>query len=350
MADGEKANVGFSSYLGVGRESTFKTLVTATAGLDFISASFKTTQEQKVLETVSGKRTYADRMSTSKVVEGEVEFYMAADSDACVHILQNSFGGGNPTTATATGDTVGAGTFEHIFGLNNFDSAYSSLSFNHRKGDAVNGKIFEYNGGRVNELTLSGEVDEALVASASLVLVDSTSTSNNYLSLLAFGGQTPMSFQNMRLSVESTFASLTASAFWFVQSFEFGINNGLKSDSDSRRIGTNVLDVLPPGVANMTFNFSMRFDTLTAYNAMLNETQLSAQIACQGPTMTGSSLRQQILINMPRIYISDSGDPEVGGPDDILKAEVTAMVLRDDSTSTGYAVQAVVRNKTTTYV
>jgi hypothetical protein len=153
----------------------------------------------------------------------------------------------------------------------------------------------------------------------------------------------------MRLSVEGTFGSLTASSFWHVQSFEFGISNQLKADSDSRRIGTNILDVLPPGVAQFTLNFSMRFDTLTAYNAMLNETQLAAQLVFEGPTLTGSSLRQQIKLNMPRIYIQDAGDPEVGGPDEILKAEVSCLVLRDDSTSTGYAVQAIVRNKTASY-
>lgn len=349
MSDGQNANVGFSSYLCVGRETTFKTYNTCTAGLDFLSASLKTNQEQKVIEAISTNRTYADRISLSKVVEGDVEFYMGADSDASQYILQNAFGGGVISSATATGDTTGSGVFEHTYSLNNFDATYSSLCLNHRKGDSTNGKIFEYSGCRVNELTLSGEVDEALKCSASLICVDSSQTTNNVSTNLTATGQTPLSFSNMRLSVETTFASLTTSAFWHVQSFEFGINNSLKADSDSRRIGSSILDVLPPGVAQFTFNFSMRFDTLTAYNAMLNETQLSAQIACQGPTLTGSNLRQQVLINMPRIYINDAGDPEVGGPDEILKSEITATVLRDDSTSTGYAVKALVKNKTSSY-
>jgi hypothetical protein len=153
----------------------------------------------------------------------------------------------------------------------------------------------------------------------------------------------------MRLSIENTFASLTSSAFWHVQSFEFGINNNLKSDSDSRRIGSNILDVLPPGIAAFTFNFSMRFDTLTAYAAMLNETQLSAQLVCEGATFTGSSIKRSLKIDMPVIYISDAGGPEIGGPDEILKAEVTAVVLRDVSSATGYAVKAYVNNQTTSY-
>ncbi len=349
MADGQNANVGFSSYLTVGRELTFGTYNTATAGLDFLSSSLKTVKDQKVIEAISSKRTFADRISLSKVVEGEVEFYMGADSDAAQYILQNAFGGGTIATATATGDTVGSGTFEHTYSLNNFDATYSSLCLNHRKGDSTNGKIFGYTGSRVNELTLSGEVDDALICKASVVCVDSTVGAADMSSSLTVTGQTPLSFANMRLSIEPTFTSLTASAFWHVQSFEWAVNNSLKSDSDSRRIGSDLLQVLPPGVAQFTFTFSMRFDTLTAYSAMLNETQLSAQLAFQGPTLTGSSLRQQVLVNMPRIFIQDAGDPEVGGPDEILKAEITALVLRDDSTSTGYAVQAKVINKTSSY-
>jgi hypothetical protein len=266
-------------------------------------------------------------------------------------LLHNAFGGGAVTSATAAGDTTGAGVLEHTFSINNFDASNTSLSFNHRKGDAINGKIFEYRGCRVNEFTLTGEVDEPLMANAAIIAVDSSVSANDLSSgtVLTVTGQTPLSFVNMRLSVESTFGSLTASSFWHVQSFEFGISNQLKADSDSRRIGTNILDVLPPGVAQFTLNFSMRFDTLTAYNAMLNETQLAAQLVFEGPTLTGSSLRQQIKLNMPRIFIQDAGDPEVGGPDEILKAEVSCLVLRDDSTSTGYAVQAIVRNKTASY-
>ncbi len=350
MADGQNANVGHSSYLVVGRETTFKTYNTCTAGLEFTSISMKTTQEQKVIEAISSQRTYADRISLSKVVEGEIEFYPGADSDASQYIIQNSFGGGTITSATAAGDTTGSGVLQHTYALNNFDATYSSLCLNHRKGDAVNGKIFEYCGVRVGELTLSGEVDEALMCNASVIGVDSTITTNTAPAAnLLTNGQTPLNFSLMRLSIESTFASLTSSAFWHVQSFEFGLNNNLNADSDSRRIGSNILDVLPPGVATFNLTFSMRFDTLTAYNAMLNETSYAAQLSFQGPTLTGSVLRQQMVIEMPRIYISDGGDPEIGGPDEIIKSEVTALVMRDDTSAAGYAVRARVINKTASY-
>lgn len=349
MAVGANANVGLFSYLAVGVEATFKTYNTCTAGLDFLSFSMKTTQEIKAIEAVQTSRTYSDKISLSKSIEGDVEFYMAADSDAAQRILQNAMGGGTITTATASGDTTGGGVLTHVYSVNDFSASFSSLCLNARKGDSTNGKSWGYNGVRVGELTLSGEVDEALKCSASMIACDSTTTITDVSSVYPVLTQDPMVFSNMRLSIENTFASLTSAAFWHVQSFEWGVANNLKADSSSRRIGTNILDVLPPGVAAFTFNFSMRFDTLTAYSAMLAETQLSAQIVCEGNTYSGSSIKRSLKIDMPVIYIADAGDPEVGGPDEVLVAEVTALVLRDVSSATGYAAKISVNNKTTTY-
>lgn len=349
MAVGQNANVGYSSYLVVGRESTFKTYSTCTAGLDVLSASMKTMQELKVVEAINTQRVFSDKIQLSKVVEGEIEFYMAADSDASQYILQNAFGGGSITTASATGDTTGGGVHDHTYQLNNFNVTYTSLCLNHRKGDDTNGKIFEYSGVRVDELTLTGEVDEALLCSASFVACDSTVTTNSLTANMTATGQTPLVFSGMRFSVENSFASLTTASFWHVQSFEWKIANSLKADNDSRRIGTSILDVLPAGIATISLQCSMRFDTITAYNAMLNETQLAAQLQFIGPTLSGSSLRNQLTFNMPRIYVSDAGDPEIGGPDEIIKSEVVFTVLRDDSSAGGYAIQGVARNKTSTY-
>ena len=355
MAVGQNANVGFSSYLLVGREATFKTYNTCTASLDFLSAKFNTKKDMKAIEAVRKSRTLVDRISLSKVVEGEIEWAMAADSDASQYILQNAFGGGATgngiTTATATGDTAGAGVFEHIYAVNDYSVTYSGLCFNHRKGDSTNGKFFEYSGSRVNEFTLKAEIDEALIANAKIICCDSTSGGGDLSSLVTINqNQSPMVFTNMRFSVENSFNSLTAAAFWHVQSIELGFNNNLKSDSSARRLGSDLLQVLPPGLMNFTLNVSMRFDTLTAYTAMLSETALAAQVEFLGPnTITGSKFQQMIRFDYPRVYIQDAGDPEIGGPDEILTSDVTFLVLQDDSTTTGYACKSTVRNSTSTY-
>lgn len=351
MAVGQNSNVGFNSYLLVGREATFKTYNTCTAALEFMSASFVTKKEIKQIEAVRKSRTFADKIGLGKVVEGEIEFAIGADDNASQYILQNAMGGGTISSATAAGDTVGGGLFEHVYSISGFDSTYSSLCFNHRKGDATNGKTFEYSGARVNELTLKAEIDEPLVASAKVICVDSTSggadlsanvTNNN--------GQVPLVFTNMRFSVESTFAALTTSSYWHVQSIEVGMNNNLKADADSRRIGSDLLQILPPGTMALSMSVSMRFDTLTAYAAMMAETQLAAQVEfLQVGNHAGSNLAQGIRVDFPRIYISDAGDPEIGGPDEVIKSDVSFLILQDDSSATGYACKVTARNATSTY-
>lgn len=336
------------SYLAVGQETTFKTYSTCTAVLPFLSASIKTKQENKILEEVTTYRTYENRISMMKKIEGSVEFYAYPESSAFVYMLQNAFGG-SITTASATGETAGGLAFTHTIDLGNFSNTITSLCMNHRKGDSASGFVYEYSGIRINELTFTSEIDEALKCNASFIAVDSSAGSNDVASALTSAAFNPLSFVNGRLSVEATFASLTSSSYWHIQSVEFGLSNNLKSDASSGRIGSSVLDVLTPGIASFNFTATLRFDTLTSYNAMLNETQFSAELEWQGPTLTTSIIRSGVKLQMPRIFISDAGDPEVSGPDGVLTSQVTMHVLRDKTSATGYACRALVTNNTSSY-
>ena len=349
MPVGQGALVGFNSYLAVGRETTYGTYVTGTAGLNFVSASMKTTMETKIIEQVSTSRTHSEKIQTGKVVEGDIELMYSPRNLACNYLLVNAFGGGVPSVATATGETAGGGAFTHTVTLNNFDATYASLSINMRKGDSASAKIFEYSGLRVNEMTLNAELDEPLMMSFSLIGKDSSLSTNDVSSSLNTLSQNPLSFADGRVSVETSFASLTSTSFWHVESVEFSINNNLKADADARRIGSNTLQVLPPGIANLELKMTIRFDTSTAFDAMINGTKLSAELEFRGPTMTGSAIREGIKLQFPTLYVSDAGDPEIGGPDEVLKSEVTFAVLRDNTSATGYAVRALVTNLTSSY-
>lgn len=350
MALGDSALMGFGSYIGIGRESTYGTYVTGTAGLAFLSASMKVTKETKILEEVQGKRTNSNFIQLGKTIEGDIEYYHNNKNLACNYLLQNAFGGGPVTSATATGDTVGAVSFTHTINVGNFDATYSSLSINHRKGDSIGAKIFEYKGLRVNEYSLSAEIDEPLVASVSLIGQDVSLTTNDVSSQLdtTTAQQVPLSFVSGRISVESSTAALTTTSFWNVQSMEFKLSNNLNADTSARRIGSDTLQVLPPGIASFEFNCTVRFDTTTAIVAMLAGTRLVGEFEFLGDTLSGSSLRESLKITMPYLIVNEAGDPEVGGPSEVLTSQVSFAVLRDPTTS-GYAVRAVVRNATSSY-
>lgn len=348
MSVGDSSLMGHGSYLSVGREITYGTYATSTAGLNFLSSSIKVTKETKILEEIQTSRTNSNFIQLGKTVEGEIEFYFSPTSNACNYLLQNAFGGGAITTATATGDTVGSGTFQHTYAVNDFRATYSSLSINHRKGESIGAKIFEYTGIRVNEFALTAEIDEALIANASIIAKDATLTSNDVSSALNTTSQLPLSFVNGRFSIETSTGALTTTSFWHVQSMEFKIKNNLQSDTGARRIGSDVLQVLPAGMAQFELSCQIRFDTTTAYDAMLAGTRLVGEFQFQGDTLSGSTLRESIKITMPNLRVTDAGDPEIGGAGELLTSNVVFAVLRDP-TASGYAVQAQVINKTSSY-
>ncbi len=349
MAVGAGVLVGNLSYITVGREITYGTYITGTAAMNFLSASLKMTKESKILEEIQTSRTNSNSIGLGRTIEGDIEAYYSPMNLACNYLLQNAFGGGPVSSATATGETVGGLGFTHVIDIANFSATYSSLSINMRKGQATDGKVFEYSGLRVDSLSLKADIDEALIMSVSLVGKDASITANDVSgSMVATNNQRPLSFVNGRFSAELTTGSLTSTSFWNVQGFEFKISNNLNSDSGSRRIGSDTIQVLPAGMAQFELTATIRFDTTTAYDAMVAGTRFAAEFEFKGLTMTGSQIQEGIKITMPYVIISDAGDPEIGGPGDPLTSDVTFIVLRDP-TSSGYAVKAAVTNLTSSY-
>jgi hypothetical protein len=345
MAVGQGDLLAALSYFQVGRETTLNTYTTATAGLDFLSTTIKTQKDSRILEQIEcGKRTYSKRLALSKVVGGDLEFYFRPDETACMFMLQNAFGG-TVTSATATGETTGGGAFEHIFEVGNFDNSYPSMCLNVRKGPSTGGKVWQYSGTKINELTIQGAIDDPLMMAANLVCMDSTQNTNNLNSILTCTSNPIMSFVNGRLSVETSFAGLTSTSFWHIQSFETKISNNLKNGNEARRIGSDILAVLPAGVQTYELSATIRFDTTTAYDAMIAGTELAAEIVYELPnTISGSALKTELKLEYQKLFIKDAGDPEISGPDGILTSNVTFDVLRDESAS-GYAMRATLINE-----
>lgn len=345
---GESALLGGLSYFAIGRETAFKTYNTCTALLPILSNGLVTTQEGKVLEEITGNRNYQSRIPLTRKIGGEVELYVYPKATATAYLLQNAFGG-TITSATATGELTGGAAYEHVFDVGNFNDTHSSICVNNRKGDSVNGKVFQYNGVRVGELMFTSEIDDALLANVSLMGIDSTSGGTDIQANLTYQNLDALSFVSGRISVADNLAAITTTSFWHVQSIEFGFGNGIKDDESSGRIGSQILDVLPAGMVAFTFNVSMRFDTTTAYDAMKNANALAAQLEWLGATITGSTLRESIKFDLPKIFVNEAPEPEIGGPDETLVSDISFAVLRNSDTTTGYAVRCTLRNGIASY-
>jgi hypothetical protein len=348
MPDGDTALLGGLSYVAVGRETTVGTYNTCSAALDAISCSMAVTQENKIIEQIERTRTYSKRIQQMKMVGGGISFYYAPDVLACNYLLQNAFFG-TVTTATVTGETTGGGGLQHTFEIGNVEQSYPSLCLNVRKGPATSGRVFEYSGVKVSEIAFSAAIDEPLKCDATFVAMDATQTSNDVVSALTVTSAELLSFTNGRFSIEQTFASLTSSSFWHVQSAEFGWNNDIKSDAAAGRIGSALRTVLPLGALQFNLKCSMRFNTTTAFDAMIAASALSCQLEFLGSTISGSVARRGIRFNFPRVYITNAGDPTINGPNEILTSDIEFHVMRDDSSATGYAMQALVYNTTTSF-
>lgn len=346
---GDSSVEGWGSYLAIGRETTYGTQVTSTAFLEFMSSSIKAVKERKIIEEIVTGRSYTKEVGLSKTIEGDIECLAYAESPAFNYLLHNALGGAI-TTATGTSETAGGLSFEHTIPIGTLSGSYSSLSINSRKGQATTGKVFEYFGLKVDEFTMTAEIDEAVKAKFSLIGKDVTQTSNDISASYSSTSHEPLSFVNGRVSLQAgLLASVTTATIWHVQSAELTLKNNLKADSDSRRIGTDTLDVLPSGVAMVDFKVKMRFNTTTAWDAMMAGTEFSGELEFLGSTLTGSSLKRMIKLQLPRMTIAEAGEPEIGGPDEILTSEVSFNVLKDVSSASGYALRAIVRNLTSSY-
>lgn len=347
MAVGDTSLFSGESYLAVGRETTFGTYTTCTSNMEFLSATMKTLKDSKILQQIERKRTMTKSFSLGKTVEGDLSYYFYPTEESSGYILQNAFGG-TVTSASATGETAGGLAFTHTFNMGNMGQSYPSLCINMRKGPLTTGRVFQYSGVKVNQLSFAAELDEPLQCSATLIAKDATVTSNDVETALTCTVIEPLSFASGRFSVEGTFASLTSTSFWHVQSVNFAINNNLKNDSNSRRIGSDVIDVMPIGIQSYDLSVAMRFNTTTAFDAMMAATELSAELHFTGSTLTGSAMRSALKLRFQKLTIKDAGDPEVSGPDGVLTSNVVFNVLRDES-ATGYAVIGELTNLKANY-
>jgi hypothetical protein len=347
MSVGEGALISGLSYIAVGRETTLGTYNTCTALLPALSCALAHKKDDKILEQIERSRTYSQHTQQMVKVDGDLNFYFQPQLEACAWLLQNAFVG-TVTSATATGETAGGLAYTHTFNIGDTYQSFGSLCLNVRKGPSTGGKVFQYNGLRVGEIMFQAELNEALKCNVGLVGFNATAGSDVHTTTMQTA-TSALSFVDGRFSVETSYASLTSTSFWHVQSVEFGWNNNLKSDAAAGRIGSEAIGVLPPGMATFTLRAKIRFDTTTAWDAMKAATKLAAQFEFQGPTCTTSIIRQGLKVDFPVVYVHMAGEPTMGGPNEMLTSDVEFHVLRQDDTTAGFAVKGYLTNNKSSY-
>lgn len=339
MAVGSDAKITARSYTAFAKEASFGTYATVTTALEPLSVGFKTEIESQVLETMNVNRGASKRVQTNKNVAGPIESYLHNEQSPAILIAAL----GPDTVTSAAGSTS---TFTHSFSSANH-ATFGSLSFNTRKGES---QVFEYVGGRVSQLTISGEVGEPIRMTAEMIFKDSSLSTNDIGSALSVSTLSPWVYHQAQFIYAATPGSLTTTAAEPIQSFELVINNNVEDGGPARQLGSNLREVLPVKNRSVELTVSQRFDTTTAYNRFTSGTQGSIRIQLDGSIISGSSsTTHQLIIDLPKVF-QNTNDPELGGPGEVLTSEFTYDVLVDNpNTTTGKDIAMTVRNGTASY-
>ncbi|MEA3279476.1 MAG: phage tail tube protein [Thermodesulfobacteriota bacterium] len=329
------------SYFAVFQEDAFGTVTGLTAGtngtaFEPLSFGIKTEIESQKLDTISRNRGTAKRVQLNKTVAGAVETFLHPFESS--RFLFNVMGG---TVTSAGGSTnvyihsITAGNFSH--------TALASLAIKSRVGSSHYRK---YIGGRVNQLTISGNIGEPIKMSAEMIFGDMTMTSSDSIDgTLSLSTKLPFTFDQANFIYAATTASLTTTNKEFIESFEFTINNNL---DESRALGTNGVVCLPPKRREVGLKFTQRFDTTTAYDRFVAQTASAVEIRIEGASLS-SSQNDQLSIILPKVYFN-SPDPTVDGGSEILRMEIECDVVCDNPmTTTGKDVGMTLYNGTASY-
>jgi hypothetical protein len=337
MAIGDSAQLGYKGFVGLKEQAAFATKLTAASFMEFTSEGFNREITSQKLPTINTTRNPRQKVFLDENVTGSIEAPLNIAEDAQVMIIKQALGG------TVSSAQVGATTaYAHTLTEGDMENNQSSagaadtkaLTFTVRKGGT---HLWDYVGCRVNQLTLSGEIGGVVNMSAELV-GKTASLSTDSLTA-SFTEQLPFTFNHATIKI-------TGTAEDFV-SFEFGINNNLVSDTNARSLGQRDLEVLPPGMREITLSLAQRFDTTTAYDRFLNEKSFAVVITLDSGATIGAagSSTYSMVITASKCY-NDSNMPQISDSGIIMH---DLSIISVANTTTGNAISIQINNATTNY-
>jgi hypothetical protein len=341
MAVGSEGIAATPSYIAFSKESSFGSYASATTACEAISCNIAVKYKQDKLETLSFNRGYSKRVQLDKNVEGTIEAYLHPIES--VLPVACAMGGGIVSSVTAV-----TGTYTHSITAGNFDTSPSSLSFNIRKGLTF---IMQYQGGRVNELKVSGAVGEPIKATYGMIFKDAT-TGSSIASTISVSTALPFTFVGGSYRYTATEGSLTSTVAEPIQAFEMTLNNNIADGAESRELGTDLRTVLAPLRRTIELQITQRFDTSTTFDRMIQATQGAVELYFRGQVITTSAAvtkYYEMIMRFPKVY-HNVGDPEIGAPDELLSIEIPLDVVVDNPlTTTGKDIGITFQNNIAAY-
>lgn len=257
--------MGFStitSFIGIGKETTFGTPVAASSYLEINEESVKLAAGQTTkptLRTASAMRAVKNKKS----VEGSFKFPM-------------SYGGAELLLKYCLGanSTSGAGPYTHALTLAN--ALTTPLTIRAKRGD-ISGNEYVYTGCFIPKMTFSLQPEGQLECTVDILGQDESSVGAN---------STPTYTTSTYITWDQLTAATVALSTVNIQSFELTIENPF--DGDTHKLGS-VLRQLPTrgGARKITGKFEFEFESSTHYAFFRNNTEnaVAVQFASGGHSL-----------------------------------------------------------------
>ena len=332
--------MGYNAVLGLGKESAFGTFVTSTMFLEFNSESLKYAIEPVKIEAINGSRDFKKIVQGNASVSGGIEAPFNVAADACVILFKQAMGG------TSTVIAASSSSYTHTLTPGDMENNRSTSTANHLKGLSIAvrpgdsaAQTWNFFGCRVNQFTLKADVGSPVVMSAELVGQGCSISAT--MPAASYSDVNPVIFAGASVK---TGATTTTVAVEYVKSFELSINNNI--NTDHRVLGSRLVQQLPPVMREITLKVSQVFDTTTAYDRFIAQTDTTFELTLDSQIVLGASTgTYNCVITLPRCVLGPN-NPAVSGPGPIQQ-ELEYICLWDSATS--YSINATVRNKTANY-
>lgn len=301
--------LGYESFLGVAKETTWGTPVTASSFMEYGSESLVKREEGKLLEAIgSTGRNPQKRYLGNTIVEGTVEAPLDVFADSCMLLVCNAIGG----SITSSGDATDG--YNHAVAQGAMESGASSLTLTKRIGGSTD--LFQFSGCRVNTLNIKGEVGTPeIMMTAEIIGKDGTISTDTLT--VALSAEDPLLWDRVTYEVADTTTSFDGSTnSETIQAFEITYNNNLDAGDACRELGSKTLGILPPVKASCMIKVTQRYDSSTAYSRAFNETPMAIRISLDtGITVGTAGTTGSMMITVPKMEMeTDTVIPETGDP------------------------------------
>ena len=342
MAIGDGYQHNYKSALGLAKETTWGTFVTASTFIEFDSESLKRAIPIEKINAVNSERSPVKFYLSNETVSGGIEGPVNVAADAFVMLLKNALGGTCASTA------LSAGAYSHVLYVGDQESNANTstatdtkgLSFEVRRGA---NHVWRISGGRVNKMSIKGEIGQPIKFSAEIV-AKTASLTTALSTTVVYTDATPQLWTQVVITDAASVGAIPGSAQTY-QNFEVNIDNKLMTDM--RNLGSRQISALPIGGFDVSMKLTQRFDTSTSHDYWLAETPRSFRIAVTGATIGAQSPQYLLQIDLPKCVLAYD-HPTVNGREGVLTHELPYMCLRDNTT-TGYEIRATVQNATASY-